>query len=175
MGDEGHRCALPGHPTPMILQIISGGQTGVQRAALDAALEQDFPCGGWCPQGRLAEGECIPDRYPLQEMASAHYTARTVQNIRDSDGTLIITQGVPVGRTEVTVLSARKHRKPVLVIDLEAIPNPDAAIEKILTWADQRSIGILNVSGPWESQCPGIYDVALVLMKAVVVRTQERG
>ena len=159
----------------MILQIISGGQTGVQRAVLDAALEQHFSCGGWCPRGRKAEDGPIPDPYPLQETASASYTARTVQNVRDSDGLLIITQSAPVGRTGLAVQTAQKHRKPVLVIDLEAIPGRDQAIEAILNWADENFIRILNVSGPRESRCPGIHDVALEIMSAVLRQTRRRG
>ena len=155
----------------MILQILSGGQTGVQRAALDAAIERTFPCGGWCPRGRKAEDGRIPERYPLQEMTSAHYASRTVQNVRDSDGTLIITQGAPTGRTGLTVQSAQKYRRPALVIDLEAIPSPETAIETIWAWTHKKFIRILNVSGPRESRCPGIYDAALRIMKAVLVRT----
>ena len=157
----------------MIRQLISGGQTGVQRAALDAALAQEFPCGGWCPKGRRTEDGPLPARYPLQETDSPGYTKRTIQNVRDSDGTLIITRGAPTGRTESSLQSARKQGKPVLVIDLDAMPSAAAAADKILTWADRRFIRHPNVTGPRESRCPGIYAEALALLTGVL--TQLKG
>ena len=157
----------------MILQLISGGQTGVQRATLDAALAQEFPCGGWCPHGRKAEDGLLPARYPLQETDSRGYTKRTIQNVRDSDGTLIIARGVPTGRTEFSLKSARKQGKPVLVIDLEAMPSAAAAVEKILTWADERFIAHVHVTGPRESRCPGIYAEARALLTGLL--TQLKG
>ena len=154
----------------MILQLISGGQTGVQRAALDAALAHEFPCGGWCPKGRKAEDGAIPDCYPLQEMDSADYSKRAVRNVRDSDGTLIITREVPTGRTEFSLKTARKHRRPVLVIELGAMPSQAAAVDRILAWADERFIRGLNVTGPRESRCPGVYDDAHALLSALLTR-----
>ena len=155
-----------------MLQLISGGQTGVQRAALDAALVQDFPCAGWCPHGRKAEDGPLPARYPLQETDSPGYTKRTIQNVRDSDGTLIITRGAPTGRTDLSLNAARRRAKPVLVIDLEAIPSAAAAVEKILTWADERFIRHLHVTGPRESRCPGIYAEAMALLTAALAQLE---
>lgn len=157
----------------MILQLISGGQTGVQRAALDAALAQEFPCAGWCPHGRKAEDGPLPAVYPLEETDSPGYTKRTVQNIRDSDGALIITRGVPTGRTDLSLTTARKHRKAVLVIDLEAMPSQTAAIEKIRAWGDERLIRDLNVTGPRESRCPGIYEEARALLTRLLTHLKE--
>ena len=154
----------------MIRQLISGGQTGVQRAALDAALAQAFPCGGWCPKGRKTEDGPLPARYPLQETDSPGYTKRTIQNVRDSDGTLIITRGVPTGRTDLSLTSARRRAKPVLVIDLEAMPSQAAAVEKIPTWAGRRFIRHLNVTGPRESRCPGIYAEARTLLTGLLAQ-----
>jgi hypothetical protein len=79
-----------GVTTSTLEKIISGGQTGVDRGALDAALEASFPCGGWCPKGRKAEDGPIPARYPLKEMDGPAYRLRTERNVRDSDGTLIL-------------------------------------------------------------------------------------
>ena len=84
---------------PMLTRIVSGGQTGVDRAALDVALELSIPCGGWCPKGRKAEDGALPARYPLKETPSEEYAQRTTWNVRDSDGTLILTHGAPTGGT----------------------------------------------------------------------------
>src|SRR5210317_1948565 len=81
------------------LRIVSGGQTGVDRGALDAALTLGRVCGGWCPEGRLADDGPIPARYPLQELPGGGYRARTRRNVRDSDATLIVTFGAPTGGT----------------------------------------------------------------------------
>src|SRR5947209_11260398 len=87
----------------MIAKIVSGGQTGVDRAALDVALELGLPCGGWCPKGRRSEGGRIPERYPLRETTSAAYPARTRRNVLYSDGTLVLTNGPPTGGTALTI------------------------------------------------------------------------
>src|SRR5437660_8666127 len=100
----------------MFTKLISGGQTGVDRAALDVALELGLPCGGWCPRGRKAEDGVIPDRYPLAETPSPSYRQRTRWNVRDSDGTLILVRGRPTGGTALTLASARRLGKPVLVV-----------------------------------------------------------
>ncbi|MEZ6054758.1 MAG: putative molybdenum carrier protein, partial [Planctomycetaceae bacterium] len=88
---------------PSTLCIVSGGQTGVDRAALDVGLDLDLPCGGWCPRGRKAEDGPIDERYPLKETESAKYDVRTRRNVRDSDGTLVLTVGDPIGGTALTV------------------------------------------------------------------------
>src|SRR4030042_3461464 len=97
---------------PHIERIISGGQTGVDRAALDVAFELDIPCGGWCPKGRKAEEGPIDTRYPLQETVSVRYPIRTERNVRESDGTLILTWGKPSGGTALTIKFAQKNKKP---------------------------------------------------------------
>src|SRR5437899_3195627 len=99
------------------LKIISGGQTGVDRGALDAALALQVECGGWCPAGRLAEDGTIPKRYPVMELANAGYAERTARNVADSDGTLVISNGVPLGGTGETVDRCIEMQKPHLIID----------------------------------------------------------
>src|SRR6516225_6913367 len=101
-----------------IAKIISGGQTGVDRAALDVALELGIPCGGWCPKGRRAEDGPIPQRYPLQETGSKEYPVRTAKNVRQADGTLILTRGPSDRGTALSVRLAGKHKKPCLCVDL---------------------------------------------------------
>lgn len=138
----------------MLERIISGGQTGVDRAALDAALEVGIPCGGWCPKGRQAEDGPIPDWYPLQETLSPDYKVRTEWNVRDADGTLILTRGKPTGGTALTITLAVKYEKPHLVLDLSEPPTP-ATVQQ---WIKEDNIRTLNVAGPRESGEPGIHE-----------------
>jgi hypothetical protein len=100
-----------------LLKVISGGQTGVDRGALDAALALQVECGGWCPAGRLAEDGTVPKRYPVMELANAGYAERTAQNVADSDGTLVISNGVPLGGTRETVDRCIDMRKPYHIIN----------------------------------------------------------
>jgi hypothetical protein len=136
----------------VIERIVSGGQTGVDRAALDAALVLGLACGGWCPRGRRAEDGPIDPRYPLQETPSTDYAQRTEWNVRDSDGTLVLTRGRPSGGTALTISLARRHRRPILVLDLAQDPDPD----EVRRWAEVEGIGVLNVAGPRESLQPRI-------------------
>lgn len=132
------------------IQIISGGQTGVDRAALDCALEFGFSCGGWCPKGRLAEDGILDKKYPLQETPSQEYSQRTEWNVRDSDGTLILSFGKPTGGTLFTIECAKKLGKPYLVFDLKS----DLDIALFPSWLKKNHIAILNIAGPRESLKP---------------------
>ncbi len=134
------------------MRIISGGQTGVDRAALDVAISLGIPHGGWCPRGRLAEDGRIPDRYQLLETGTAEYSARTERNVQDSDATLILCRGVPRCGTEWTVRLAQQHGRPYRVVDLNVPQSPD----DVADWLRAGKIGVLNVAGPRESQSPGI-------------------
>lgn len=138
-------------------KIVSGGQTGVDRAALDVALELGIEAGGWCPRGRLAEDGVIPAGYPLEETETSDYAVRTELNVRDSDGTLVITWAPPSEGTAYTVGMARKHGKPCFVVDLREDDTPDAAAR----WLDEHRIRVLNVAGPRASKFPHIYDLAV--------------
>ena len=140
----------------MIEKVVSGGQTGVDRAALDAAFEAGFAGGGWCPRGRRAEDGPISDHYPLKETSSSDYMDRTRRNVEDSDGTLIVAHGEPTGGTLATLVHARRIGKPVLAIDpSECIE--DAALGGITEWLDTQEIRVLNIAGSRESGHPGIY------------------
>jgi hypothetical protein len=140
-----------------IQKIVSGGQTGVDRAALDVALEMGILCGGWCPRNRIAEDGRIAERYPLKETATSDPSVRTELNVIDSDGTLILTWGKPSGGTLLTILCARHHRKPFLEVNLEGQPE----IESLRKWIQTQEIRIVNVAGPRESHAPGtIYSQA---------------
>src|SRR6266852_502187 len=140
----------------MFAKIVSGGQTGVDRAALDVALELGLPCGGWCPKGRRAEDGPIPERYPLTETSSRAYPQRTRCNVLDSDGTLILTRGRPAGGTALTIKIAAENDKPYLVADLSRQADPD----RVRTWCRAHQIRVLNVAGARASESPGIYDQA---------------
>jgi hypothetical protein len=144
-------------------KIISGGQTGVDRAALDIALELGIPCGGWCPKGRKSEDGPIPNRYPLRETGSASYPVRTAKNVQESDGTLVLTMGPPMGGTALTIKLAKEKRKPFLVFDLK---NGGAPLF-FRNWLLTNQIKILNIAGPRESEWPGVYRQASEFLRAL--------
>jgi hypothetical protein len=147
----------------MIRKLVSGGQTGVDRAALDLALELGLPCGGWCPLGRKAEDGPIPPHYPLTETPTDTYEERTELNVRDADGTLVIVRGSAEGGTALTIDHAIRTMKPHLVVNLSGGVDP-AAVQQ---WLDAQSIRVLNVAGPRESEAPGIYSQAKTLLLQV--------
>jgi hypothetical protein len=178
------------------LKIISGGQTGVDRGALDAALALQVECGGWCPAGRLAEDGTIPKRYPVVELPDAGYAERTARNVADSDGTLIISNREPIGGTRETIDRCVEMDKPHLVIDCERV-QIDAAIELALGFIrhlssraharDRASVRtrpglrrdpspslgmtiVLNVAGPRASQWPEGHKIAEQIVSTVLRR-----
>jgi hypothetical protein len=152
----------------MISRLISGGQTGVDRAALVIALELGIPCGGWCPRGRKAEDGPIDDRYPLTETPSDDYSQRTEWNVRDSDATLVLTWGAPSGGTLFTIEVCRRKGKPHLVIDLSDEKHA-GAVESTRNWiAATAAGGILNVAGPRASQHPKVFERAREFIRAVL-------
>lgn len=149
--------------SPVPPRIVSGGQTGVDRAALDVALSLGLPCGGWCPQGRLAEDGVIPESYPLVETPCADYAQRTHWNVRDADGTLILVGGPFGGGTAYTLETARNLGKPHLIVDLDQNPLPQA----VHTWLHLSRIQTLNTAGPRESQSSGIYALSARFLQTV--------
>ncbi|MGH8308403.1 MAG: putative molybdenum carrier protein [Steroidobacteraceae bacterium] len=132
-------------------KIITGGQTGVDRGTLDVALELGFPCGGSCPADRAAEDGMIPPRYPLTPLPGGGYRERTLQNVLDSDGTVIISRGPLTGGTLLTRDLCRHNARPHLVIDAPVTTEADAARE-IARFIEQHDIRVLNVAGPRSSQ-----------------------
>ena len=153
-----------------LAKIISGAQTGVDRGALDAALEVRFPCGGSCPPGRKAEDGAIPDRYPVQELASGGYRGRTIQNVVDSDGTLVVHFGEVEGGTAQTVLHCERLGKPCLTIDAAIIPMESAAM-LVAAFIAERHIESLNVAGPRASKDSHGYWYTRALMLEVLHAT----
>ncbi len=132
-------------------RIISGGQTGVDRGALEAALELGIPHGGACPRGRLAEDGPIPARYQLTELTSADYRDRTERNVIDAHATLILCNGPVKGGTALTRRLARQYQRPYLVAD----PS-EANVAPVRGWLVRVAPVVLNVAGPRESNAPGI-------------------
>lgn len=153
----------------MLEKIVSGGQTGVDRAALDIARELGWPHGGWCPRGRRAEDGVIPEIYPLQPTDSPHYAQRTEKNVLDSDGTLILHQGPLRGGTRLTRRLAQKYDRPWLAVDLDSEPD----WEQVARWIGDRRIATLNVAGPRESSAPGISRPAAQFLRSLLVRVRE--
>lgn len=129
------------------LKIVSGGQTGVDRAALDAALHVRIDCGGWCPQGRKAEDGIIPQHYPVIELVTGGYRERTRQNVIDSDGTLIIYFDTLSGGTEQTLLFCIQQHKPYLLIDASEL-SVERAATRITQFVGNHAVNTLNVAGP---------------------------
>ncbi len=137
------------HP---VEKIVSGGQTGADRAGLDAGLALGLAVGGWCPRGRRAEDGAVPARYPLQETPSTAYRERTRLNVRDSDATLILCRGPLTGGTRLTADIARKMGRPLRIADLSRRVQAPAAA----AWLRRHGVRRLNIAGPRASQAPGI-------------------
>jgi len=144
--------------------IHSGGQTGVDRAALDAAMVCGVPVGGWCPRGRRAEDGPIPARYPLAETASSDYAERTRRNVLDADATLVLTWGRPDDGTLLTIALAQEVGKPLHVVALGA----GAMVGSVAEWLRTEGVRVLNVAGPRESTVPGVYAEALDFMRRLL-------
>mgnify|MGYP001806245192 CR=1 FL=1 len=149
----------------MLVKVISGGQTGVGRAGLDAAMEANIPVGGACPKGRKAEDGAIPEQYPLTELKTVSYTIRSERNARDSDATLILNLGGLSGATAKTREYAHQHGRPYLVLQLEQNPDP----HEVRHWLEQHQVRVLNIAGPRESKRPGIYTRSLAFLREVLV------
>ena len=164
------------HRERVSLKIISGGQTGVDRAALDAALKYGIECGGWCPAGRRDEFGRIPDRYPVNELKKGGFAERTLQNVKDSDGTVVIYFDKLHGGTEYTVECCNELQRPYQLIDAAKISSECAAklidrfvsrlrdprgrarircsapVGSVVDLVHNHKIDILNVAGPRESE-----------------------
>lgn len=149
--------------------IMSGGQTGVDRAALDAALQHHVPCGGYCPEGRKAEDGPIPARYPLEEIKGVGYKARTRQNVQESDGTVVIYFGKLSGGTEKTLLYCLNEKKPYLLIDATEVA-PERAAQRIAEFFATLANGRINFAGPRASTEERAYDYAFEAASSFIER-----
>lgn len=147
-----------------IKMLISGGQTGVDRAALDFALYTNILCGGWCPRGRRAEDGTIPKQYPLIEASTTLYQQRTALNVRDSDATLIINDNINSKGTALTIKTAQQRHKPLLIVELQS-----SDFARVRRWLWRHHPEILNVAGPRESESFSAYDRARAILSEVIV------
>lgn len=142
-------------------KIVTGGQTGVDRAVLDICLAHSISYGGWCPKGRVAEDGVIDARYELDETPSEDVAVRTEWNARDSDGTLILAYGELTGGTDWTKVCADRYGKPTFVVDMRG----EGDIDGFEAWCRSHQIATLNVAGPRESHAPGeIYRLATAML-----------
>ena len=155
-------------------RIISGGQTGVDRGALDAALSLGFQCGGWCPEGRLAEDGVIDARYPLRELPGGAYADRTRANVRDSDGTLIIHFGELSGGTLFTLDECRRQGRARELID-GSVLDVHQAVDVAKKFVELAGIEVLNVAGPRESGSPGAARYAFDVVHGLLVWKEAHG
>lgn len=153
----------------MVSRIVSGGQTGADRAALDFALHLGIECGGWVPNGRMAEDGVIPACYPnLVETESDDPNIRTEFNVRDSDSTLLITRGLPVGGSAFTVEVAMRLGKPVFHVDLNR-ESMDQVVPQVCRWLQDLHPAILNVAGPRASEDHDIYTLTKALLEGAIL------
>ena len=149
-------------------KIVSGGQTGVDRAGLDAALERGLPIGGYIPKGARAEDGRVPRKYGLTETKSSDYFARTVKNVEASDATLILYFEEMTGGTLLTCNACLRLGKPVLCVDLlNTGEDCTCAIREFLNEVRPR---VLNIAGPRESKTPGVYSAALRILRQSFIR-----
>lgn len=149
------------------MKIISGGQTGVDRAALDAALSLGMECGGWCPAGRLAEDGEIPARYPLQEIPGGTYAQRTARNVIEADGTIIIHSEILRGGTEETRRVCEEAGKACLLVDASRLGSAEAS-DRIRQFMRAKKMRVVNVAGPRASGWPEGYAFALAALTPVL-------
>jgi hypothetical protein len=156
-----------------LLKIVSGGQTGVDRGALDAALAAGFPCGGWAPGDRMAEDGVIPDRYPLVVLPKAGYRQRTRQNVIDSDGTAILFFETLKGGTRLTRNLCALEKKPYILIDARQVTGPALAAAAIVKFVEEHGIQTLNVAGPRLSGWLGGHEYSMAVMGQMIRRVRE--
>jgi hypothetical protein len=148
----------------MLKKIISGGQVGADQAALDAAIKCNFPHGGWIQKGRKTKSGILPDKYELEEMSVAGYKERIEQNVKDSDGTVIISHGNLTGGADYSMKMTERHKRPTLHIDLEET-SAFIAASQINTWVIDNNIEVLNVTGSRASEDPDIYRNTMYILE----------
>ena len=156
----------------MLTKIISGGQTGADRAALDFAIAHGIPHGGWCPRGRLAEDGKLDQRYQLSETPGADFNQRTEWNVRDSDATAIFSVAPELtGGSSKTTDFSRKHQKPCLLLSREA--DGRTAAKRLAEFLITYQARILNVAGPRQSEEPEVGKFVQNVLKGAYARAMS--
>lgn len=150
-------------------KVVSGAQPGVDRAALDAALDLGLAAGGWVPKGRKADDGPVSPRYAVHETPSRDDSQGAEWNVRDTDATLVLATGRLLGAAETAVERAHKFEKPLLVVDLLQPRN----LGSILYWLEYQKVSVLNVCGPRESEVPGIRGIAMEFLKDLLMAAKE--
>ena len=145
----------------------------MDRAALDVALKHGIECDGWCPAGRLDEFGRIPDRYTVQELQAGGFDERTMQNVKDSDGTVIIYPGKLAGGTEQTVRFCVELQRPHQIIDASKLSAEDGA-KLISDFVQIHKIDVLNVAGPRQSEWPEGYDCTFRALEIFLTHRSHR-
>jgi len=156
-------------PTDTLRKIVSGGQTGVDAGALDAALDADFACGGWAPEDRTNERGPLPQRYPLQPLARGMNRERTSANVIDSDATAVVLFGEAQGGTKATLEDCATFARPSLIIDASRMPIPEA-VRVLRAFIQEHEVETLNVAGPRASEEPHAYAYAHGLISGFLDR-----
>jgi len=151
-------------PIQLITKIISGGQTGADRAGLDFAIKRNIPYGGWLPKGRKTEDGKLPDSYQLQEMPTPEYSKRTEKNVSEGDGTVIVSHGFLTGGSALTREFAKQHRKSWIHLDFKELSIQEAAA-RLLSWIKRNNIKVLNVAGARAGKDPKIYEATMNLLE----------
>jgi hypothetical protein len=155
-----------------LMKIISGGQTGVDRAGLDAALAAAFPCGGWCPADRKAEDGPIPERYPMSLLTERGNRLRTLKNVQASDGTAILFNQFLSGGTRLTRDMCIHEKKPFIVLDATQI-SVERAAKAVVRFIGENEISVLNIAGPRASGWSEGYQFALAVVEQVIAHRQD--
>ena len=153
----------------MIVRIISGGQTGADRAAIDFAIEHNIPYSGWIPRGRKAEDGRLSEKYRLKEMPTDSYPKRTEMNIQDSDGTLIISHGKLTGGSALTRELAKRYKKPWIHLDMNKLSLSEAS-DILQAWMKKNQVNNLNVAGPRASKDPMIYETTFDVLESALAK-----
>jgi hypothetical protein len=156
----------------LTVKIVSGGQTGVDRAALDVALKRGVPCGGWCPTGRLDEFGRIPEHYPLKELPAAGPAERTLRNVIDSDATVIFHRAEILRGTKYTLECCLQETRPYILVDADKISHDEAA-DLLCEFVRRYNVMMLNVAGPRQSDWPGGYDYTFAVLDKFLPLHQE--
>jgi hypothetical protein len=155
-----------------LTKIVSGGQTGVDRGALDAALAVGFACGGWCPGDRAAEDGPIPDKYPLMQLPNGGYRERTRLNVVDSDGTAILFYEALSGETRLTRNLCALLKRPYVLVDARQVSESEA-VAAVVGFVEKNGIQTLNVAGPRASGWKEGYAYSMAVIEQVIVRGLE--